>query len=260
MSRPLGTDDFVLLIDQKGREYLLRLEQGGRFHSHYGFVEHDDMIGRQEGTSILTSRGHNLWVFRPTLAQIIMNMPRQAQVIYPKDIGTILMWADVYPGSTVVEIGTGYGALTMALIRAVGPSGSIISYEIREDFFRAAQRTVSRYLGDCPQWTIRLQDAVEGIVEREVDRILIDVPEPWKIIPRAKQALRPGGIVLCFMANAIQVKSLNDGFQEVGGFVMPETIEILLRPWHVKGISVRPVHRMTAHTGFMTTARRAADG
>jgi tRNA (adenine57-N1/adenine58-N1)-methyltransferase len=119
---------------------------------------------------------------------------------------------------------------------------------------------VSRYLGDCPQWTIRLQDAVEGIVEREVDRILIDVPEPWKIIPRAKQALRPGGIVLCFMANAIQVKSLNDGFQEVGGFVMPETIEILLRPWHVKGISVRPVHRMTAHTGFMTTARRAADG
>ena len=259
MVSPLGVDEFVLLIDKKEREFLVRLERGGRFHSHHGFLDHDALIGLQEGSTIKTSQGQTLWVFRPTLAQIIMNMPRQAQVIYPKDIGTILMWADVHPGSTVVEVGTGYGALTMALIRAVGSNGRLTSYEIREDFFLAAQETVSRYLGECPQWIIRLQDVMKGIIEQDVDRILIDITEPWKILPVAKEALRPGGILLCFMANALQVKSLHDGFQDVGGFVLPETIEIILRPWHVKGLSVRPAHRMTAHTGFITTARRAAD-
>ncbi len=260
MGKELAAGEHVLLIDPKGREFLVCLQEGGRFHSHHGFVAHEAMIGLGEGSRVRTSLGHALWVLRPTLAQIILNMPRQAQVIYPKDIGPILLWADVFPGATVVEVGTGYGALSMALLRAVGPQGRLISYEIREDFFRAAQRTVSGFLGECPHWTIRHQDALEGIVERDVDRLLVDVPEPWKFLPVIKESLRPGGILLCFMANALQVKSLHDGFQEVGGFALWETFETLFRPWHVKGLSVRPVHRMTAHTGFITAVRRIADG
>jgi tRNA (adenine57-N1/adenine58-N1)-methyltransferase len=252
----LREGEIVLFVDQKGREFLTRLQVGGRFHSHHGFVEHDAVIGLTEGARVSSSHGQSLLVFRPTMAQVIMNMPRQAQVIYPKDIGPILIWADIFPGARVVEIGTGYGALTMALLRAVGPEGRLTSYEIREDFHRAVQRTVANYLGDCPQWTLHHQDALEGISERGVDRLTIDVPEPWKFLPVIQKALRPGGIALFFMANALQVKSLHDGFLEAGGFALWETIETLLRPWHVKGLSVRPVHRMTAHTGFITTARR----
>jgi len=259
MVKKIEAGENVLLIDQKGREYLVRLQAGGKFHSHHGFVEHDAIVGLLEGFPVRSSQGHFLLVLRPTLAQIILNMPRQAQVIYPKDIGPILLWADVFPGARVVEIGTGYGALTMAMLRAVGPQGRLTSYEIREDFYRAAQCTVSQYLGECPQWTIRLADALEGIQEREVDRLTIDVPEPWKFLPMIKEALRPGGILLCFMANALQIKSLHDGFHQVGGFGQWETLETLLRPWHVKGLSVRPAHRMTAHTGFITAARRIAD-
>lgn len=249
----------MLLIDQKGREYLLRLSGGKRFHSHHGFVEHDQIIGLREGSKVRSSLGSPLLVLRPTLAQIIMNMPRKAQVIYPKDIGLILMWADIFPGARVVEVGTGYGALTMALLRAIGPTGQLVSYEIREDFHLASRKTVESYLGECPQWTIKLADALEGIQETDVDRITIDVPEPWLLVPVVKLSLRPGGILLCFTANALQVKSLHDALLESGGFAHLETMESLLRPWHVKGLSVRPVHRMTAHTGFITVARRVLE-
>ncbi len=249
----------MLLIDQRGREFLVRLSSGKRFHSHHGFVEHDEIIGLEEGSRVKSSRGSPLLVLRPTLAQVIMNMPRKAQVIYPKDIGLILMWADIFPGAKVVEVGTGYGALTMALLRAVGSTGQLVSYEVREDFHGAARNTVESYLGACPQWTIRWADASDGIQERNVDRMTMDVPEPWLLLPSAKKALRPGGILLCFTANAIQVKSLHEGLLGVGGFAHLETIESLLRPWHVKGLSVRPVHRMTAHTGFITVARRVLE-
>jgi tRNA (adenine57-N1/adenine58-N1)-methyltransferase len=259
MRGPIKDGELLVLTDRKEREYLVRVKAGERFHSHHGFIDYDALIDLPEGCTILSSRGQSFWVFRPTLAQIIMNMPRQAQVIYPKDIGVILMWGDIFPGATVVEIGTGYGALTLALIRAVGPQGGLFSYEVREDFFRAVQQTVSRYFTSYPQWTIHLQDAKNGLQEKNVDRILIDVPEPWEFLAVIKKALRPGGILLCFTANALQVKSLYDGLQAVGGFVLPDTLETLLRPWHVKGLSVRPAHRMTAHTGFITTVRRACE-
>ncbi len=257
--RPLEAGENVLLVDGKGREFLFRLNPGSRFHSHHGFVEHDSIIGLQEGMRVRSSGGHPFLVLRPTLGQVIMNMPRKAQVIYPKDLGIILIWADIFPGARVVEVGVGYGALTMALLRAIGPEGMLVSYEIREDFHKAARKTVETYLGKCPQWTIKLADASLGIEERGVDRVTMDVPDPWRFLPVVKEALRPGGILLCFTANALQVKSLYDGFQEVGGFEKAETVENLVRPWHVKGLSVRPVHRMTAHTGFITVARRTAD-
>lgn len=259
MDSVLSQGEQVILVDQKGREFLVRLTSGARFHSHHGFVEHDWLIGLPEGSWVRSSHGHQFLLLRPTLAQIVMNMPRQAQVIYPKDMGLIILWADIFPGARVVEIGTGYGALSMLLLRAIGPQGHLFSYEIREDFHRAARKTVETYLGPCPNWTLHLADALEGLQEREVDRVTVDVPEPWHFLPAVKKALRPGGILMCFTANALQVKSLHDGLLQVRGFAHAETIESLLRPWHVKGLSVRPVHRMTAHTGFITVARRVEE-
>ena len=193
MSKTFEAGENILLIDHKGREFMFHLTPGKQWHSHHGYLTHDDLIGLEEGSTVYTSMRHRLHIIRPTLAQIVLNMPRQAQVIYPKDLGAILINADVYPGATVVEIGTGYGALTMALIRAVGENGRVISYEIRDDHFKAAQRTVERFLGPCPQWTIRLGDATEGLEESGVDRVIVDVQEPWKMIPPVSEALRPEG-------------------------------------------------------------------
>jgi tRNA (adenine57-N1/adenine58-N1)-methyltransferase len=184
-------------------------------------------------------------------------MPRGAQIIYPKDIALILLWADVYPGSTVLEAGIGSGALTLGLLRAVGETGRVISYEVREDFLRRAEKNISSYLGKLPPNLLsRLQDIYEGIEERGLDRIVLDLPEPWRLVNSAGNALRPGGILLSYLPTILQTTQLTEAFHRDGRFTQIATVETLLRSWHIEGMSVRPDHRMVAHTGFITVARR----
>jgi tRNA (adenine57-N1/adenine58-N1)-methyltransferase len=199
-------------------------------------------------------------VFRPSLPQLIPNLPRTAQVIYPKDIGLILIWADIFPGARVVEAGVGAGALSMSLLRSLGDSGQLISYEIRPDFAELAQKNVARFFGVASNWTVKIGDVAAQLEEREIDRVILDLPEPWQVIEPAWRALRPGGILLSYLPTVLQVKTFVDGLRGDKRFACIETTETLMRFWHVKGMSVRPQHRMVAHTGFLTSARRLADG
>jgi len=257
---PLQADEPVVLIDRKDREYLSRLDQRRPIAIRGGKIAVDDIIGRQEGSVVKSSYNEPFLVFRPSLPQLIPNLPRTAQVIYPKDLGPILIWADLFPGARVVEAGVGAGALSMALLRAIGDDGRLFSYEIREDFADLAQKNVARYFGLAPNWKITLGDVTGALDEREIDRMILDLPEPWHIIEPAWQALRPGGILLCYLPTVLQVKSLVDSLRDDKRFACIETMETLMRFWHIKGMSIRPQHRMVAHTGFLTTARRLADG
>ena len=191
---------------------------------------------------------------------MIPNLPRQAQVIYPKDIGPILLWGDIYPGATVIEVGAGPGALTMALLRAVGAAGRVITYEIREDFIEMAQRNVRRFLGEAPNWTVKHADARLGFEERGIDRLTCDMPEPWTVLDAAADALRAGGVILGYVPTVLQVKQFVDALRLHGGFAGVEVFEVMQRFWHVQGQSVRPDHRMVAHTGFVIVARRLVPG
>jgi tRNA (adenine57-N1/adenine58-N1)-methyltransferase catalytic subunit len=197
-------------------------------------------------------------VFRPSLAQYILKMPRGAQVIYPKDLGAIVMAADIFPGAVVLEAGTGSGALTMTLLRAVGVDGRVISEEIREDFARRAAANIHRFMGETPNLEIRIRDIYAGIDVHDVDRIVLDLPEPWRIVDGIAKALRPGGYVVSYLPTVLQVKQLVDTLSRQGEFALVDTVEVLERYWHVADMSIRPEHRMVAHTGFLTVARKGA--
>jgi len=257
---PLQADEPVVLLDRKDREYLSRLDQRRPIAIRGGKISVDDIIGRDEGSVVKSSYNEPFLVFRPSLPQLIPNLPRTAQVIYPKDLGPILIWADLFPGARVVEAGVGAGALSMALLRAIGDDGRLFSYELREDFADLAQKNVARYFGPAPNWRVTLGDVAAALDEKNIDRVMLDLPEPWHVIEPAFQALRPGGILLCYLPTVIQVKSLVDALRDDKRFACIETSETLMRFWHIKGMSARPHHRMVAHTGFLTTARRLADG
>lgn len=256
---PLRENEAVVLIDRKDRQYLARLDTSRPISIRGGTISAAELVGRHEGIVVRSSVNEPFLVLRPTLPQLIPNLPRQAQVIYPKDLGPILIWADVFAGARVIEAGVGAGALTLALLRAVGTDGHLFSYEIREDFAEMARKNVAAYFGSAPHWTLKIAD-VATAVETEIDRMILDLPEPWKAIDLAWKALRPGGILLCYLPTVLQVKSLVDGLREDKRFSCVETMETLTRFWHVKGLSVRPQHRMVAHTGFLITARRLAEG
>ncbi|MBI4523730.1 MAG: tRNA (adenine-N1)-methyltransferase [Deltaproteobacteria bacterium] len=253
---PLGEGEPVIFYDRKEREYLKRLEPGKRISIRGGRLLVEEIIGKEEGSLIRSSLNEPFFVFRPTLAQLIPNLPRKAQVIYPKDIALVLVWGDIFPGARVVEAGVGPGALTLALLRAVGPDGSVTSYEIREDFARMASENISRFYGPAPHWHLKVDDVALHLEETEVDRILLDLPEPWQLTEKACTALRPGGVLLSYLPTVLQVKTLVDSLKQNGGFACIETMESLVRFWHIKELSVRPQHRMVAHTGFITLARR----
>jgi tRNA (adenine57-N1/adenine58-N1)-methyltransferase len=249
--------DRVLLVDNRKRRHLITLAGGGEFHTHAGIVRHDDLIGHPEGTVVRTTRGARLTAVRPTLAEYVLEMPRGAQVIYPKDIGPILILADIFPGARVLESGVGSGALTSALLRAVGPGGHVTGYEIRDDFAQRALQNVHGFLGENVPLDVKVRDVYNGIDERDLDRMVLDLPEPWRVVKHATEALRPGGILCAYLPTILQVGRLRE---ELAGapFTMVESLEVLQRGWHVEGQSIRPDHRMVAHTGFLTVARLLA--
>ncbi len=257
---PIADGETVILIDRKGKEYLLEIKKGMTFHTGDGMISHESLIGKTDGSTVLSPIKRPFILLRPTLSQLIMNMPREAQIIYPKDIGIILMWADIFSGARVVEIGAGFGALTMALARAVGKTGLLVSYEKREDVANKVLKNIERYLGKRENVIIKNKDALEGIDEEDVDRIITDVPQPWHLLDSIERSLSPGGILLNFLPTIIQSREITESFKKRKTFGLVQTIETLLRPWNIEGLSVRPVHRMTAHTGFITTSRKLATG
>jgi tRNA (adenine57-N1/adenine58-N1)-methyltransferase len=256
----LRAGDAVLLIDRKEREYLRTLKPGRQIHVRNGALQADELIGLPEGSIVRNAAREPFLLLRPSYAHLIPNLPRQAQVIYPKDVGPILLWGDIYPGATVIEVGTGPGALTIALLRAVGPGGRVISYEARPDFAATAADNVRRFYGDADNWTVRLQDAFGGFTETGVDRMVVDLAEPWQLLDHAAGALRPGGILVAYVPTVLQVKQQVDAMRAHGGFAAVEVMESLLRFWHVQDRSVRPEHRMVAHTGFILVAHRVQEG
>lgn len=253
MSRQFAVGERILLFDSKGRRYLVSLAEGGEFHTHSGPVSHDDLIGRDEGIAVRSSRGARYVAVRPTLAEVVLKMPRGAQVIYPKDLGPILIIADVFPGARVFESGLGSGAMSMALLRA---GAEITGYELRDDFAVRARANVAGFLGPeaLDRYQVHVRDAYLGIDETGFDRMVLDLPEPWRLVGPAEKALRPGGIFVSYLPTIVQVVQLREALA-ASGFGMAETIEVLQRGWHVEGQSVRPDHRMVAHTGFLTSAR-----
>lgn len=241
------------MVDAKRRRYLLTLKPGAEFHSHAGFLTHDDIIGAEEGTMTRSTGGARYTVIRPTLSEFVLKMPRGAQVIYPKDLGAILMLADIFPGARVLESGVGSGALSMTMLRA----GAIITgYEIREDFAAKAKENVAAFLGPevLDRYDVQIRNTSDGIDEVGFDRVVLDLPEPWLVVPHAAKALRTGGIFLSYLPTITQTVTLRTTLRD-HGFAMAETLEVLHRGWHIEGMSVRPDHRMVAHTGFLTCAR-----
>ena len=251
--------DYALVVDRRGRRYLTELRVGGRFESHVGAFAHDGLIGADVGTWMLTNRGHALLAVKPTMADFALDMPRIATVGYPKDLGLILVYGDIFPGARVLEAGCGSGAVTMALLRAIGPEGRLVSYDLRQDMIDRARQNAGAMLPDLDNLTLKLGDVYEGFEERGLDRIVLDLPEPWHVVPHAAEGLLPGGMFVSFLPTALQIHELSRALRASRAFEMLETMEVLLRPWNVGSRSVRPEHRMVAHTGFITVARRCSE-
>ena len=246
--------DLVLLVDRKSRSYLRRLESGGFFHSHTGLLAWDDLADRPEGTEVRSAGGTRFLAFRPTLSDFVTKMKRGAQVIYPKDLGPILLLADIAPGHRVLESGVGSGALSLALLRA---GAHVVGYEIRDDFARRARKNVREFLGPeaMDRYRVEERDCYEGIDIEALDRVALDLPEPWRVAPHAARRLRPGGILVAYTPSVVQASRLREALER-GPWALAATVEVLQRGWHIAGEAVRPDHRMVAHTGFVTHARR----
>jgi len=260
----LRNGERIHLVDKKGRQYALTLKAGDHYQLSGHKIAHDELIGKPDGSRVTLSGGKTMIALRPTFGEYVLKMPRGAQVLYPKDLALIPMWADVYPGARVFEAGTGSGALTIALLRAVGPLGLVVTYEAREDFARTAMTNIERYMGAVPNLVLLRKNAYEDIDLLDdgvpFDRLVLDLPEPWQVVPHAADVLRSGGVYLSFVPTVPQVQQTVDALERTGVFGMVETFETLLRTWSIQGRSVRPDHRMVAHSGFLTVARKVEAG
>ena len=234
--------DHALILDRRERRYLVKLRDSAQFESHIGNFAHADLMGRKEGSWITTPQGHRLLALKPTMADFVLEMPRIATVVYPKDLGAILIYGDIFPGAKVLEAGSGSGALTMALLRAVGERGRVVSYDLRADMIERASANVRAILPNQQNLAITQGDVYEGFEEDDLDRIVLDLPEPWRVIPHASERLVPGGILLSFLPTILQVHEFAQALRRHGTFALIETIEVLMRPWSVGGRSVRPSH------------------
>ncbi|MGN7965116.1 tRNA (adenine-N1)-methyltransferase [Microbacterium sp. 22179] len=264
-SGPFREGDRVQLTGPKGRLHTVTLRADGELHTHHGVLRHRDLIGLPDGSVAANSSGHEYLALRPLLKDFAMSMPRGAAIVYPKDAAQIVMQADVFPGATVVEAGVGSGALSLSLLRAVGPAGRLVSFERREDFAEVARGNVATFFGEQPDtWSVVVGDLVEQLPSElpagSVDRVVLDMLAPWECIDVVADALTPGGVVLCYIATATQLSRVAEYIRNTGLFTDPDASETMVRGWHVEGLAVRPDHRMVAHTGFLLTARRLAPG
>ena len=262
---PFTAGERVQLTDPKGRMHTIALAPGKQFHTHRGYLAHDDLIGAPDGSTIKNTAGVEYLALRPLLADYVMSMPRGAAVIYPKDASQIVMMADMFPGAVVVEAGVGSGALSMSLLRAVGETGRVHSFERREDFAEIAKANARVYFGgDHPAWTVTVGDLVEALprtVENaSVDRVVLDMLAPWECIDAVGERHVPGGVLTCYVATATQLGRVMDTLRAHGGFTEPSATETTVRDWHAEGLAIRPGHGTSAHTGFLVISRRLAPG
>ncbi|NUT57556.1 MAG: tRNA (adenine-N1)-methyltransferase, partial [Agromyces sp.] len=262
-SGPFRPGDRVQLTGPKGRMHTITLEPGKLFHSHKGPIAHDDLIGLPDGSVVANQVGVEYLALRPLLGDFVMSMPRGAAIVYPKDAAQILAQADVFPGATVVEAGVGSGALSLWLLRAIGPHGRLMSFERREEFAEVARGNVATFHGRDPEnWSITLGDLAEALPRQaaaaSVDRVVLDMLAPWECIDVVSEALKPGGVLLCYIATVTQLSRVAEAIRATGHYTDPVSNETMVRGWHVQGLAVRPDHRMIAHTGFLITARRLA--
>ncbi|MQA78939.1 MAG: tRNA (adenine-N1)-methyltransferase [Streptosporangiales bacterium] len=258
---PFRVGDVVQLTDTKGRRHSLVLEVGRQFHTHHGAIAHDDLLGHPEGIVVKSTSGSGYLAFRPLLADYVLRMGRGAAVVYPKDSAQIVSIADIFPGARVVEAGAGSGALTCWLLRAVGDSGSVASYEQRDDFAAIAKKNVERFFGGPhPAWRLTVGELTASLREPEVDRVVLDMLAPWDCLAAVSRVLVPGGVLCAYVATTTQLSRVVEALRETGEFDEPAATETMMRGWHVEGLAVRPDHRMVGHTGFLVTARRMAPG
>lgn len=255
---PLAAGERALLVDEKARNYHLLLDERKTFQTHLGVIPHSELIGREEGSRLLSSEGSQFLLFRPATADFVVKMGRPTNILYPKDVGLILALTGIGAGSRVIEAGTGSGSGTIALLRAVGPAGSVTSYELRPEFLPNARSNIAGMFGsNLPGWlTLKEGDVSRGISERDVDAVVLDLPEPWLVIEAAAEALRPGGFFVAFVPTTLQLEQVVKDLEASENFALVNAVESLVRAWKVRERSVRPAHSMVGHTGFLVFARR----
>ncbi len=257
---PFALGDRVQLTDAKGRRYTMLLKAGGEFHTHRGIISLDDVVGLPEGSVVKSTNGDQFLVLRPLLVDYVMSMPRGAQVVYPKDAAQIVHEGDIFPGARVLEAGAGSGALTCSLLRAVGPQGRVVSYEVREDHAEHAQRNVATFFGEQPaNWDLRIADLADHD-GAEVDRVVLDMLAPWEVLGTVADALVAGGVLVIYVATVTQLSKTVEALREQQCWTEPRAWESMQRGWHVVGLAVRPEHSMRGHTAFLISARRLAPG
>lgn len=257
---PFAVGDRVQLTDAKGRHYTMVLEAGGEFHTHRGAIEHDAVIGLPEGSVVKSANADPFLVLRPLLMDFVLSMPRGAAVIYPKDAAQIVHEGDIFGGARVLEAGAGSGALTCSLLRAVGPEGSVTSFEVRADHAEHAARNVSTFFGERPSnWKLELAD-VADYAGAEVDRAVLDMLAPWEVLDAVGRALVPGGVLITYVATVTQLSRTVEALREQQCWTEPRAWESLQRGWDVVGLAVRPQHSMRGHTAFLISARKLAPG
>lgn len=253
--------DRIQLTDPKGKLYSFTITSGKEWHTHKGWINHDDLVGLPEGSVVSTTAGLKFTAFKPLLADFVLSMPRGATIVYPKDAAMIVGVADIYPGAKVLEAGVGSGALTLSLLRAVGEKGSVHSVERRAEFADNARANVEQYFGGLPQqWTLTVGDLQEQEVDATFDRVVLDMLAPWECVATAAEALRPGGVFLAYVATTTQLSATAEALKSDGRFTEPESSETIVRGWHHEGLAVRPQQRMIGHTGFLIMSRRMAPG
>ena len=253
--------DRVQLTDAKGKLHTITLKPGGEFHTHKGWLIHDQIVGMPQGSVVETTAGLKFLAFKPLYGDYVLSMPRGATIVYPKDAALIVGFADIAPGLRVLEAGVGSGALTIALLRAVGPTGQVDSFERREEFAQIATRNVTEYFNGKPEnWSLTLGSLQDKATDEKYDRMVLDMLAPWECVQLADDVLHPGGVLLAYVATTTQLSAMAEAIKESGRFTEPESSESLVRQWHHEGLAVRPVHRMIGHTGFLIQARRLAPG